>query len=112
MPLVLIHWVSYFSDAFAVVFHSTVFTLYSSNLWFRLSIVWSYSIEILNFCLLLSKTSLFLLKKRFAEYLLNQSVPTNRITLGASMNMKSTGILVSAMTKGAPHIKLITFLLA
>ena len=58
------------------------------------------------------KMSLFLLKRRSAEYLLNQSVPTNNAILGASMTMKSTGTLASAIAKRASQTKLITFFLA
>ena len=68
--------------------------------------------DVLSFCPLFSKTSLFLLKRRSAEYLLNQSVPTNKAALGASMIIRSTGILASAIAKEAPHTKPITFLLA
>src|SRR6266542_4130902 len=67
---------------------------------------------VLSFCPLLSKTSLFLLKRRSAEYFLNQSVPTNKAALGASMTIRSTGTLASAMAKGAPRTKPITFFLA
>ena len=73
---------------------------------------WLYSMGVLSFCPLLSKTSLFLLKRRSAEYLLNQSVPTNKAALGASMTIRSTGTLASAMAKGAPQTKPITFFLA
>src|SRR6266511_6306660 len=91
--------------------HSAVLTSYSSGLWLGLPIGWLYSIGMLSFCPLLSKTSLFLLKRRSAEYLLNQSVPTNKAALGASMTMRSIGTLVSAMAKRAPQMKLITFFL-
>ena len=67
---------------------------------------------VLSFCPLFSKTSLFLLKSKSAEYLLNQSVPTNKAALGASMTMRSIGTLTSAMAKGAPLTKPITFFLA
>ncbi len=66
----------------------------------------------LNFYPRLSKTSFFLLKRRSAEYLLNQSVPTNKAALGASMTIRSTGTLASAMVKGAPWTKPSTFFLA
>ncbi len=55
-------------------FHLAIFTSYFSNLWLKLLIGWLYSIDIFSFCPLLLKTSLFLLKRRSAEYLLNQSV--------------------------------------
>src|SRR6266511_694179 len=93
-------------------FHSAMLTSYSSGLWLGLPIGWLYSIGVLSFCPLLSKTSLFLLKRRSAEYLLNQSVPTNKAALGVSMTIRSIGTLASAMAKGAPRTKLITFLLA
>ena len=67
---------------------------------------------VLSFCPLLSKTSLFLLKRRSAEYLLNQSVPINKAALGASMIMRLTGTLTSAMVRGAFRMKPITFFLA
>src|SRR6266540_2196044 len=73
---------------------------------------WLYLMGMLSFCPLLSKTSLFLLKRRSAEYLLNQSVPTNKAALGASITIRSTGTLASAIAKGAPQTKLITFFLA
>src|SRR6266511_5480196 len=92
--------------------HSAVFTSYSSGLWLKLLRGWLYSMDVLSFCPLLSKTSLFLLKRRSAEYLLNQSVPTNKAALGASMTMRSIGTLASAMARRAPQMKLITFLLA
>src|SRR6266498_5189732 len=82
-------------------FHSAVLTSYSSGLWLGLPISWLYSIGVLSFCPLLSKISLFLLKKRSAEYLLNQSVPTNRAALGASIIMRSTGTLVLTMARGS-----------
>ena len=66
----------------------------------------------LSFCPLLLKTSLFLLKRRSAEYLLNQSVPTSRAALDASITIRSTGTLTSAMAKGAPRTKPSTFFLA
>src|SRR6266498_2379791 len=92
--------------------HLAVFTSYSSGLWLGLPIGWLYSIGVLSFCPLLSKTSLFLLKRRSAEYLLNQSVPTNKAALGASMTIRSIRTLVSAIAKGAPQTKPITFFLA
>src|SRR6266542_409116 len=82
--------------------YSAVFTSYSSGLWLGLLIGWLYSMGMLSFCPLLSKTSLFLLKRRSAEYLLSQSMPTNRTALGVSMTMRSTGTLTLTMTKGAP----------
>src|SRR6266498_1033433 len=92
--------------------HSAVFTSYSSGLWLGLPIGWLYSMGVLSFCPLLSKTSLFLLKRRSAEYLLNQSVPTSKAALGASMTIRSIRTLASAMAKRASRTKLITFLLA
>src|SRR6266542_4146234 len=92
--------------------HSAVLTSYSSGLWLGLPIGWLYSIGVLSFCPLLSRTSLFLLKRRSAEYLLSQLVPTNKAARGASMTMRSTGTLASAMAKGAPRTKPITFFLA
>src|SRR6266540_6005247 len=92
--------------------YSAVFTSYSSGLWLGLLIGWLYSMGVLSFCPLLSKTSLFLLKRRSAEYLLNQSVSTNKAALGASMTIRSTGTLTSAMAKGASRTKLSTFFLA
>src|SRR6266511_2622551 len=71
-----------------------------------------YSMGVLSFCPLLLKTSLFLLKRRSAEYLLNQSVPTNKAALGVSITIRSTGTLTSAMAKGASRTKPITFFLA
>ena len=73
---------------------------------------WLYSMGVLSFCPLFSKMSLFLLKRRSAEYLLNQSMPTNKAALDASMTMRSTGTLASAIAKRAPQTKLITFFLA
>ena len=67
---------------------------------------------VLSFCPLLLKTNLFLLKRRSAEYFLNQSVPTNKAALDASMIMRSTETLASAMTNRAPQTKPITFFLA
>ena len=67
---------------------------------------------VLSFCPLLLKTSLFLLKRRSAEYLFNQSVPTSKAVLDASITIRSTGTLVSAMAKRALQTKLITFFLA
>src|SRR6266540_3712212 len=93
-------------------FHSAVLTSYSSGLWLGLPIGWLYSIGVLSFCPLLLKTSLFLLKRRSAEYLLNQSVPTSKAALDASMTMRSTGTLASAIAKRASQMKLITFFLA
>src|SRR6266498_2540874 len=84
--------------------HSAVLTSYSYGLWLGLLIGWLYSISVLSFCPLLSKTSLFLLKRRSAEYLFNQSVPTNNAVLGAFMTIRSTGTLASAMAKGAPRM--------
>ncbi len=72
---------------------------------------WLYSIGILDFCPLFSKTSFFLLKRKSAEYLLNQSVPTSRATLSASMTIRSTETLASAITKRVLRIKPITFFL-
>src|SRR6266498_1384166 len=92
--------------------HSAVFTSYSSGLWLGLLRGWLYSIGVLSFCPLLLKTSFFLLKRRSAEYLLNQSVPTNNAALGASMTMRSTRTLTSAIAKGAPRTKPSTFFLA
>src|SRR6266542_3253114 len=92
--------------------HSAVLTSYSSGLWLGLLRGWLYSMGVLSFCPLLSKTSLFLLKRRSAEYLLNQLVPTNKAALGASMTIRSTGTLASAMAKEAPRMKPITFFLA
>src|SRR6266542_3011989 len=92
--------------------HLAVLTSYSSGLWLGLLIGWLYSISVLSFYPLLSKTSLFLLKRRSAEYLLNQSVPTSRAALGVSMTIRSTGTLASAMIKGASQTKPITFFLA
>src|SRR6266542_5314777 len=92
--------------------YSAVFTSYSSGLWLGLLIGWLYSMGMLSFCPLLSKTRLFLLKRRSAEYLLNQSVLTNKAALNASMTIRSTETLASAMTKGAPQTKPITFFLA
>src|SRR6266498_4463612 len=77
--------------------HSVVFTSYSFSLWLGLPMGWLYFMGVLNFCPLFSKTSLFLLKRRSAEYLLNQSVPTNKAALDASMTIRSTGTLTSAM---------------
>ena len=74
--------------------------------------VWSYSIEVLNFYPLLLKTSLFLLKRRSAGYLLNQSVPTNKATLDASMTIRFTGTLASAIARKVSQTKPIIFLLA
>jgi len=65
----------------------------------------------LSFCPLLSKTSFFLLKRRSAKYLLSQSVSTSKATLSASMTMRSTGTLASAMVRGASRTKPITFFL-
>ncbi len=73
---------------------------------------WLYSMDVLSFCLLLSKISFFLLKRRSTEYLLSQSVPTNKTAFGASMIMRSTSTLESAMAREAPHTKPITFFLA
>src|SRR6266540_687021 len=67
---------------------------------------------VLSFCPLLLKISLFLLKRRSAKYLLNQSVLTNKAALGVSMTMRFTGTLASAMAKGASRTKPITFFLA
>src|SRR6266498_1376145 len=92
--------------------HSAVLTSYSSGLWLGLPIGWLYLMGVLSFCPLLSKTSLFLLKRKSAEYLLNQSVPTSKAALGASMTMRSTETLASAMVKRALQTKPITFLLA
>src|SRR6266542_4280457 len=92
--------------------HSAVLTSYSSGLWLGLLIGWLYSMGVLSFCPLLLKTSLFLLKRRSAEYLFNQSVPTNKAALGASITMRSTGTLASAMAKGASRTKPSTVLLA
>src|SRR6266542_175675 len=92
--------------------HSAMLTSYSSGLWLGLPVGWLYSIGVLSFCPLLSKTSLFLLNRRSAEYLLNQSVPTNKAALGASMTMRSIRTLASAMANGAPRTKPITFFLA
>src|SRR6266542_2814336 len=91
--------------------HSAVLTSYSSGLWLGLLIGWLYSIGVLSFCPLLSKTSLFLLKRRSAKYLLNQSVPTNKAALGVSMTMRSIGTLASAMVKEASQMTSITFFL-
>ena len=68
--------------------------------------------KMLSFCLLLSKMSLFLLKRRFVEYLLSQLVLTNRAALGVSMTIKFTETLTFAIAKGALLTKLITFFLA
>src|SRR6266540_3619704 len=109
------HWsagLHTFRMPLASYFHSAVLTSYSSGLWLGLPIGWLYSMGVLNFCPLLSKTSLFLLKRRSAEYLLNQSVPTNKAALGASMTIRSTGTLTSAMAKGASRTKSSTFFLA
>src|SRR6266540_4994519 len=105
-------WLHTFRIPLSSYSHSAVLTSYSSGLWLGLPIGWLYSIGVLNFCPLLSKTSLFLLKRRSAEYLLNQSVPTNKAALGASMIIRSTGTLASAMAKGAPRTKPSTFFLA
>ncbi len=71
-----------------------------------------YSIGVLNFYSLFSKTSLFLLKRRFAEYLLSQSVPTNKAALDASITIRSIGTLILIMAKKALQTKPIIFFLA
>ena len=92
--------------------HLVIFISYFLGLWFELLISWLYSIGVLNFCLLFSKTSLFLLKKRFIEYFLNQSVPTNKAALDVYMTISSTGTLTSVIVRGVLLIKPITFFLA
>src|SRR6266542_6668215 len=87
--------------------HSAVLTSYSSGLWLGLPMGWLYSIDVLSFCPLLSRTSFFLLKRRSTEYLLNQLVPTSKAALGASMTIRSTETLASAMAKEASRTKLI-----
>ena len=77
-----------------------------------LPIGWLYLIGVLSFYPLLLKTSLFLLKRRSAKYLLNQLMPTNKAALDASITMRSTGTLASAMAKRASRTKPITFFLA
>src|SRR6266511_729377 len=80
--------------------HSAVFTSYSSGLWLGLLMGWLYSIGVLSFCPLLSKTSFFLLKRKSTEYLLNQLVPTNRTVLGTFITIRSIRTLASTMTRG------------